>query len=50
MLTGELTVRGILQTRGVWVAMVSGPDNKVYTVRAGDGSRTASFDRSMQRR
>ena len=36
MLTGELTVRGILQTRGAWVAMVSGPDGKVYTVRAGD--------------
>jgi Tfp pilus assembly protein PilP len=36
MLTGELTVRGILQTRGAWVAMVSGPDNKIYTVRAGD--------------
>ena len=36
MLTGELTVRGILQTRGAWVAMVSGPDDKVYTVRAGD--------------
>ena len=35
MLTGELTVRGILQTRGAWVAMVSGPDGKVYTVRAG---------------
>jgi Tfp pilus assembly protein PilP len=36
MLTAELRVRGIVQTRGVWVAMVSGPDNKVYTVRAGD--------------
>ena len=36
MLTGELTVRGILQTRGAWVAMVSGPDGKVYTIRAGD--------------
>lgn len=36
MLTGELTVRGIVQTRGAWVAMVSGPDNKVYTLRAGD--------------
>lgn len=36
MLTGELTVRGILLTRGAWVAMVSGPDGKVYTVRAGD--------------
>ena len=36
MIAGELTVRGIVQTRGVWVAMVSGADNKVYTVRAGD--------------
>lgn len=36
MLTEELTVRGILQTRGAWVAMVAGPDGKVYTVRAGD--------------
>ena len=36
MLTGELAIRGILQTRGTWVAMVSGPDGKVYTVRAGD--------------
>ena len=36
MFVGELTVRGIMQTRGNWVAMVSGPDNKVYTVRAGD--------------
>ena len=36
MMTGELTVRGIMQTRGTWVAMVSGPDGKVYTVRAGD--------------
>ena len=36
MLTGELSVRGILQTRGAWVAMVAGPDGKVYTVRAGD--------------
>jgi len=36
MLTGELTVRGIMQTRGTWVAMVAGADKKVYTVRAGD--------------
>jgi Tfp pilus assembly protein PilP len=36
MLTSELTVRGIVQTRGSWVAMISGPDGKVYTVRAGD--------------
>lgn len=34
--TGELAVRGIVQARGVWVAMVSGPDGKVFTVRAGD--------------
>ena len=36
MLAGELTVRGIMQTRGAWVAMVAGPDGKVYTVHAGD--------------
>jgi Tfp pilus assembly protein PilP len=36
MLTSEMTVRGILFTRGAHVAMVSGPDGKVYTVRAGD--------------
>ncbi len=36
LVTSELTVRGIVQTRGQWVAMVSGPDNKVFTVRAGD--------------
>ncbi len=36
MITSEMAVRGIVQTRGTWVAMVSGPDNKVYTVRAGD--------------
>lgn len=36
MLTAEMTVRGIVQTRGAWVAMVSGPDGKVFTVRAGD--------------
>ena len=36
MLTNEMTVRGIMQARGAFVAMVSGPDKKVYTVRAGD--------------
>ena len=36
MLAGEMTVRGIMQTRGAWVAMVAGPDGKVFTVRAGD--------------
>ena len=36
MLVGELRIRGILLTRGVYVAMISGADNKVYTVRAGE--------------
>ena len=36
LLTGELVVRGIIQTRGVWVAMVNGADGKVYSIRAGD--------------
>ena len=36
MLTGELSVRGIMQSRGAYVAMVAGADGKVYTVRAGD--------------
>ena len=36
LMTGELVVRGIIQTRGAWVAMVNGPDGKVYSVRAGD--------------
>ena len=29
-------MRGIIQSKGVWVAMVSGPGGKVYTVRPGD--------------
>ena len=36
LMTGELVVRGIIQTRGAWVAMVAGPDGKAYSVRAGD--------------
>ena len=36
LMTGELVVRGIIQTRGSWVAMVAGPDGKVFSVRAGD--------------
>lgn len=36
LMTNELVVRGIIQTRGTWVAMVAGPDGKVYSVRAGD--------------
>ena len=34
--TGTLVVRGIVQSRGAWQAMVSAPDGKVYTIRAGD--------------
>ena len=36
LITEELSVRGILQSQGRWVAMVSGPAGKVYTVRPGD--------------
>ena len=34
--TNALVVKGIVQSRGEWLAMVSGLDGKVYTVRAGD--------------
>jgi len=34
--TAEIVVRGIVQSRGVWAAMVLGPDKKMYTIRAGD--------------
>jgi Tfp pilus assembly protein PilP len=33
---GELTVRGIMQSRDALVAMVAGPDNKTYIVHQGD--------------
>lgn len=36
LMTSEITVRGIVQTRGAWVAMVSSIDGKVYSIRAGD--------------
>ena len=36
LMTSEITVRGIVQTRGTWVAMVAGIDGKVYSIRAGD--------------
>jgi Tfp pilus assembly protein PilP len=32
----EISVRGILQSRGAYVAMIQGPDNKTYVVRPGD--------------
>ena len=34
--TSAMVVKGILQSRGAWLAMVSGADGKVFTVRAGD--------------
>lgn len=33
---GEITVRGIMQSRGAFVAMIQGPDNKTYIVHQGD--------------
>jgi Tfp pilus assembly protein PilP len=35
-LVGEISVRGIMQTRATLVAMVQGPDNKTYLVHQGD--------------
>ena len=36
MMIGEVAVRGVMQSRGTLVAMVSGPDHKTYIVHAGD--------------
>ena len=36
MLVNELTVRGVMQSRGAFLAMVQGPDKKTYVVHAGD--------------
>lgn len=36
LLVNELVVRGIVQSRDGFVAMISGPDGRSYTVRAGD--------------
>ena len=36
MTLGEITVRGIMQSRGGFVAMIQGPDNKTYIVHPGD--------------
>ncbi len=33
---GEISVRGVMQTRAALVAMVQGPDNKTYLVHQGD--------------
>jgi len=34
--TGEVVLRGILQSRGSYVALVSGPDGKTYTAHVND--------------
>src|SRR6185295_19404358 len=36
MTVGEVSVRGIMQSRGSLVAMIKGPDNKTYLVHQGD--------------
>ena len=36
MATGDLMVRGVLQSRGAYVAIVSGPDGKTYRAHAND--------------
>jgi type IV pilus assembly protein PilP len=36
MTLGEISVRGVVQSRGELVAMIQGPDNKTYVVRQGD--------------
>jgi type IV pilus assembly protein PilP len=33
---GEISVRGIVQSRGMLIAMVQGPDNRTYMVHQGD--------------
>ncbi len=32
----ELAVRGILQTRGGWIAMIAAPSGRSYTIKPGD--------------
>jgi Tfp pilus assembly protein PilP len=36
LMTAELTVRGVMQSRGGLVALIQGPDKKTYLVHAGD--------------
>src|SRR5262245_6186068 len=36
LMLAEITVRGVMQSRGVMVAMVAGRDNKTYIVHEGD--------------
>ena len=34
--TGELIVRGVMQSRGAYVALITGPDGKTYRAHAND--------------
>ena len=36
MSVAEISVRGVMQSRGKLIAMVMGPDNKTYIVHEGD--------------
>ena len=36
MSVGEISVRGVIQTRGALIAMIQGPDKKTYIVHQGD--------------
>jgi Tfp pilus assembly protein PilP len=36
LLTGEISVRGVLQSKGALIAMVQGPDNRTWVVHQGD--------------
>jgi Tfp pilus assembly protein PilP len=36
MTVAEVSVRGIMQSRGALIAMVEGPDKKTYVVHQGD--------------
>jgi Tfp pilus assembly protein PilP len=36
VLVEEVAVRGIVESRGVWVAMIATPSGRTYTIRPGD--------------
>jgi Tfp pilus assembly protein PilP len=36
LVLGDISVRGIMQSRGTLIAMIQGPDNKSYVIHVGD--------------
>jgi Tfp pilus assembly protein PilP len=36
MTVGEISVRGVMESRGALIAMIQGPDNRTYVVHQGD--------------